>query len=169
MKYFTLLFFAVATLFINGCGYHVGSIAHPQLESVAVAEAQNETVEPRLSYFIRQHLAEEVQTDGSLELLSKSQADCIIYPRIISTYLGGVSAASTNNDITFVTRTYSVRVNVEYSIIIPGKMTPIKTGRVTGTAYYQVVWDPEVSKQEAFNAACKDAAQRIVKNLTEGW
>ncbi len=169
MKIYQYIMFVICGVLITGCGYHFGSIAHPQLESVAIAEAQNESVEPNLSYFIRQHLAEEVQFDGSFKLLTKREADCIIYPRIVSTRIGSVTASSTNNDITFVARTYSASVRVEYTVLIPGRPNPISQGVVEGQALYQILWDPEVHKQEAFNAACKEAARKIVTQLAEGW
>lgn len=154
---------------VCGCGYHVGSIAHPQLKSIAVAESINETAEPNVNYWVRQHCAEAIQTDGSLTLLEKSTADCILYTRILNIRSDQYMNTSTNAEITFRTRAWIMTVEIEYTLIIPGRTTPVFTKVAFGKALYQPMFDMEVSRKSAIQNAIREASNKIVERIAEGW
>ena len=82
MNFFrSLLLSAVllSALLLPGCGYHLGSIAHPQIKTVAVADVKNETYEVMAATLLRNILTERFQFDNSLKLTSMDKADCIVY------------------------------------------------------------------------------------------
>ena len=73
-----------ALLFITGCGYHWGSIMHPQVKSIAIAPVVNETTAYNVASDMRMMLAEQFTLDGSLELTSLETSDCILETRVLS-------------------------------------------------------------------------------------
>ncbi len=66
----------------SSCGYRVGSLMHPQIKTVAIADVKNETTEVLASAIMRKLLAERFQFDNSLKIVSLDKADCIVYCRI---------------------------------------------------------------------------------------
>ena len=67
------LFSLVMTCFLTtSCGYQVGSMMHPQIQSIAVADVKNDTKEPYVSSVMRGNLAEQFQVDGSLKLTKRT-------------------------------------------------------------------------------------------------
>ena len=69
-RFFFLSVIALTVLLLPGCGYHLGSIAHPQIKTVAIAEVKNETYEVLAASLLRSILAERFQFDNSRTLTS---------------------------------------------------------------------------------------------------
>ena len=156
-------------LCLAGC-YHVGSIAHPELESVAIAPVVNETAAYNVSAQMRQLLCEQFMTDGSLQLKDLDTADCIVNARIVSVQFREISDDSNDDNIVFLPSEWTVQIHVEFSVIIPGKATSLVSQRkVTGTTDFQVQADLETNRERAIQQAARDAAQQIVTYTTEAW
>ena len=67
------------------CGYyHMGSMMHPQIKTIAISTIRNDTREPLLTELARTQIAARFQSDNSLKLVSKEEADCILYVRLVS-------------------------------------------------------------------------------------
>lgn len=171
IKMSTKVFLLIAcTLFINGCGYHFGSLMHPQVKSIAVAPVTNETLEPYVSADLRNALCEQFQFDGSLKLKSLKEADCIIYGRVIKVETTDTADATFDNSQTFRAAEWSVAVTFEYQVLIPGKKKPlIPKRRVTGMAKYQIFADQQTTRRRGVQQACRNAAQNAVIYTTEAW
>jgi len=160
----------VTVMFIAGCGYNIGSIAHPQLKSIAIAPVQNNTYEPDLSALMRQALAENFQMDNSLKVKSEKEADCVLYGRIIEISTDGTDKRTTNNEQIYRTAEFTVDVTFEFVVIIPGRATPVVgTRQVVGSSYYQVTADQFMSKKGGLAQACRDAAKQAVNYTVEAW
>ena len=165
------LFSLVMTCFLTtSCGYQVGSMMHPQIQSIAVADVKNDTKEPYVSSVMRGNLAEQFQVDGSLKLTSLGKADCIVYCRVLRVETSAIRWDSQDDDQTYRPSEFAINVTVEFTVLIPGRSEPlIRTRQITGSANYQSTADPNVGKIYGLRQACYNAARRIVQYTTEAW
>ncbi len=164
---------AVAGIFAGGCGgsgYHMGSMAHPQIKTIAIAPVTNETVAYNVAADMRGMLCDQFMFDGSFKIKEQETADCIVYARVLSVVTAEVMSASYNNDKTYQASEWSATVTVEFSVIIPGRKDPLVAKRVvTGTTNYQVQADVETNRRRGIMMACRDAAQQLVQYTTEAF
>ena len=169
MKNFCFLLLTAAVIFLSGCGYRVGYISHPQISTVAVAPVVNDTLSYNASAVLRQKLTEVFTTDGSLKLKSLSKADCIVYARITKvSYSQDTGRISDDDD--FLPVEWQVKVDVEFSVVIPGRGKPlIGPKTVSGSAEFIADVDLENARTNALNQALFAASRTIVSNVTEAW
>ena len=160
---------ATALVFLCGCGYRIGSLMHPQIESIAIAPVVNETVAYNLAPQVRSLLCETFQQDGSLQLRRESNADCILYARVTSIKFSSVSWSSTYDDENFVPTEWSVSVTIEFTVVIPGDLKPLVRGTATGSANFMTGADMEAGRANGIRLAAFAAAKNIVHQVTEGW
>lgn len=159
---------ALLVLLTSSCGYKFGSVAHPQLKSIAIGDITNDTAAYNVSYQLKQLLSEEFMTDGSLELTSRKVADAIVFARIISVGFSEIAGRDWGDGI-YHPMEWRVRVVVEYSAIVPGVKEPLVSSTVEGYATFQAKADTDVMRQRATMMACRDAAQKIVQSIVEAW
>ncbi len=154
----------------NGSGYHIGSIAHPQIKTIAIAPVTNETTIYNAATFMRGMLCDQFMFDGSFKIKEQETADCIVFARILEITTAEVMSASYNNDQTYRAAEWSATVKVEFTVIIPGRKDPLVNKRiVTGITNYQVEADVETNRQRGIQMACRDAAQQLVQYTTEAF
>ncbi|WP_176012167.1 LPS assembly lipoprotein LptE [Victivallis sp. Marseille-Q1083] len=170
MKRFLLALPLLAVmLWLNGC-YHVGSIMHPQIHTIAIAPVENNTVAYNVSAEMRQLLSEQFMLDGSLKVVSLEEADCILYARVINVAFTEVSGDSYDNELTYRPKEWNVIVDSEFSVIIPGQAEPlVSTRKVSGNTDFQVQADMQTNRRRAILQAARNAAQTIVSYTTEAW
>ena len=169
MKYAWKLLLLPGLLAIAGCGYHVGFMGHPQLKTMAVAPAVNETAIYNVASDMRMMACEVITQDGTLKLADQSIADCILYCTVKDASFADVTGDSFDNDNVYKPKEWAARVQVDYRVIIPGQAAPLKSGTVTGNSRFQAPIDVEQSRLRAVRQACYVAAQNIVRAVTEGW
>lgn len=164
---------AVVALSLTGlcsCGYHLGSMMHPQVKSIAIAPVVNDTLEPLVSAIMRQQLAEQFQLDNSLKVKSLEEADCIIYCKVKEVKNVSVTWDSTDNDITYRPSEFTIEVKAEFSVIIPGRGEPLINAReITQSATYQFAADPAIGRSNGLKQACYNASRQMVQYTTEAW
>ncbi len=157
-------------LFASSCGYRTGSLMHPQIKTVAIADVKNDTTEVLASTIMRKILAERFQFDNSLKVVSMEDADCIVYCRIKKVQNQGISWASTDSDQTFRPSEFRLTVTVEFSVQVPGQAMPlVPLSSTDGTATYQYLADPAIGRQDGLQQACLKIANNIVSSTTEAW
>ncbi len=155
---------------LAGC-YKMGSLAHPQLKTVAIAPVINDTTFYNASATMRDLLCEAFQLDGSLKLVSLEEADCIVYAKITTV---SVSASGDNNYDEgrgiYLPALWKITVDAEFTVAVPGRATPLVGPRgVSGYAQYQKNVDPQISQLYGLAQACRMAAQDVVSLTTEAW
>ena len=167
---FLLLPLALAAL-TSSCGYyHMGSLMHPQVQSIAFAEIRNDTREPLLTGIVRGQLAGQFQFDNSLKIKSRDEADCILYCRITDVTTRSIRFDSTDSEKTYRPAEFSVTINAEFTVLIPGRAEPLIAKRsVSGTANYQYNADPNAGKYYGMRQAAYNLANTIVEYTTEAW
>ena len=170
-KSFAISLFSIfAAIIFSGCGYKMGTLVHPQLETVAVAPVVNETLSYNASAMLRQKLTEAFMTDGSLKLKSVSEADCIVYARILKVNYYEIGGHIGNTDDDFLPDEWKVTADVEFSVIIPGRAKPlIGPKTVSSSAEFVGEADLENARTNGLRQALYNASRMIVTNLTEAW
>ena len=171
MKKFQFTAALAALLLSCGCGYTCGSIAHPQLKTVAVAPVINDTTSYNSSAILRGLLAERFTTDGSMQLKTIETADCIVYARITDIrYVAIDYGTASDGDDTFLANEWKCEADVEFSVVLPGRGKPLISNRkVTGKTKFLNGPDMENSRNNALRQALFAATKTIVSNITEGW
>ena len=170
MRFPVMLLTLLALALLPGCGYHVGSLMHPQIESIAIAPVTNETVAYNLGPQVRGLLCEVFQQDGSLQLKRESNADCILYARVVQVTFRQASWSSVNDENKYLPVEWSVQVTIEYSVVIPGELKPlIPKSKVSGSATFMTGADMEAGRMSGIRQAAFMAAQTIVAQVTEAW
>ena len=160
---------AAAALTLCGCGYRIGSLMHPQIQSIAIAPVTNDTVAYNLAPQVRGLLCETFQQDGSLQLRRESNADCILYARVTSIKFNSSTWSSTYDDENYVPTEWKVTVSIEYSVVIPGDLKPLKKGKASGSSVFMTGADMEAGRANGIRLAAFDAAKKVVHQVTEGW
>lgn len=155
--------------FFAGCGYHIGFIKHPQIDSLAVAPAVNETPIYNTASEMRSLMCEAIMQDGTYKLSDQKRADAVIYLTVQSAKFADISDASVDNDNEYKPEEWETRVTVSYKVIIPGQGKPLRSGSVTGISRFQLSVDIESSRLRAVRQACYEAARKVVYNIAEGW
>jgi len=164
-----LVFCCVLSAVLSGC-YHMGSMMHPQIKTIAISTIRNDTREPLLTELARTQIAARFQSDNSLKLVSKEKADCILYVRLVS-----VSNSMRRYNPGYVDEEYRpaefrISLSAEMEVLIPGRSEPLIPKRtVSGAANYQYNVDPQVGRYYGLRQACYDLAGDIVEYTTEAW
>jgi outer membrane lipopolysaccharide assembly protein LptE/RlpB len=162
--------FILTLLLLPGCGYHMGSLMHPQIKTIAVAPVKNKTMGYHLAADMRGLLCERFMVDGSLKVKSMKTADCIIYAKVTAVQFSEAGDVTRDEGDNYHANEWSVTISVEFTVIIPGRKKPLISSRVvTGTANFQGFGDIETGRSEGIKQACYDAATRVVEYTTEGW
>lgn len=156
-----------------GCGYQVGSLMHPQIQSIAVAPVVNETLAYNAAAQVRGILCEQFVTDGSLKLVNESTADCVLYARVTGITFAESSwstYSSEQDDDRYIPNEWQVGVTIEYTVIIPGRLEPlVPTSTASGTAIFMSGPDMETSRTNGLRQAILAAGKSIVAGVTEAW
>ncbi len=154
---------------LGGCGYHLGFLGHPQLKTVAVAPAVNETALYNVASDMRMMATEAVMQDGTFKLADQSTADCILYLTVKDAQFADVTGDAFDNDNVYKPKEWQAQVSVAYQVVIPGRGEPLLSGVVNGVSRFQAPVDVEVSRLRAVRQACYVAAQQVLYALGEGW
>ena len=169
-RFFFLSIVALTALMLPGCGYHLGSIAHPQIKTVAIAEVKNETYEVLAASLLRSILAERFQFDNSLKLVSMEKADCVVYARVIGVNNSSISYRTFNKAENYRPNDYRLTVGVEFTVLMPGKPAPLVRKRVvSGSCLYNFTHDPAIGRENALRQCMLRVADAIVSATTEAW
>ena len=155
---------------LSGCGYHVGSITHPQIKTVAIADVKNETYEVLASAVLRNLLAERFQFDNSLKLTSMEKADCIVYTRVIGVRNSSITWHTTDKVESYRSNEYSLDVRVEFTVLRPGYGQPLVRRRfANASSTYLFSHDPAIGRASALKQCMLRIANQIVSATTEAW
>ena len=153
------------------CGYyHMGSMMHPQIKTIAISTIRNDTREPLLTELARTQIAARFQSDNSLKLVSKEEADCILYVRLVDVTTSVSRYNPGYEEDEYRPAEFHLTINAEMEVLIPGRSEPlIRKRTVTGYANYQYNVDPQVGKYYGMRLASFDLGGEIVQYTTEAW
>ncbi len=185
-KYSEFIYRSLFFLVILGTGlsltscksYHWGSVAHPQLQKIAVGSFANDTDEPGLEAVLRQGLAEALMLDGSIQVVEAAAADVVLRGRILSYESSPLAAAqarasrhTASDGRTYQTSVYGLEVAVQYELIIPNKssLPVLAPARIKGRAEYAGLPDLQLSKRQGLQRALNEVAGKVAAAVVEAW
>ena len=153
------------------CGYyHMGSMMHPQIKTIAISTIRNDTREPLLTELARQQIAARFQSDNSLKLVSKEEADCILYVRLVDVTTSVSRYNPGYEEDEYRPAEFHLTINAEMEVLIPGRSEPLIPKRtVSGSAGYQYNVDPQIGRYYGLRQACYELGGDIVEYTTEAW
>lgn len=154
---------------ISGCGYNIGFISHPQLQSIAVAPVVNNTAIYNAASDMRMMTSEAVMQDGTFKLSDQSRADAVLFITVNSVDFSEVNDSSLERDNIYKPKEWLIRVTAAYKLIIPGQGKPLLQGKVVGQSRFQAAMDVEVARLRGVKQACFEAARLILTGISEGW
>ena len=170
LRFFSILscalFLAAATA---GCGYKIGFIKHPQLDSIAVAPVINETEIYNAASDMRMMMSEVIMQDGTFKLADMRRADAILYITVQNIAFGEAVRATVENEIEYRPDEWRAWMTVSYKLIVPGQGKPLLSGRKEGHIRFQAGADVESGRLKAVRQASYIVARRIVQSIAEGW
>ena len=158
-------------LLLSSCGYyHMGSMMHPQIKTIAISTIRNDTREPLLTELARTQIAARFQSDNSLKLVSKEEADCILYVRLVSVSTSMSRYNPGYEEDEYRPAEFHLDLRAEMEVLIPGRSEPLISKRaVSAGANYQYNVDPQVGKYYGMRQACFNLGGAIVEYTTEAW
>lgn len=174
MKFYSFVFALLLMCLVSGCGYRIGLEGHPQISTLAVAPVTNETLLFNAAGTLRALLCERVMTDGTYKLKNESEADGIIHARVVSAQFSEISWSSDDDDRDdsrkYFPEYYRVTVNVQYSVILPGRVKPlIGPATIQGSAMFDRTVDLENARRSGVKQALWDATKKIIDSCAEAW
>ena len=165
------LFFIILSIFVSSCShYRLVRTDQSKIQSIAIAEPDNHTNEPRLSSYLKNNLAELFTFDGGIKVVrNTNQANCIIHTKILSLDTRGIGEKrmSSNDDDQRKYRSTIFRTSViiEYAVSCPNDNSSLhQTHRITGYADFTELVDIDIVRKDGLNRAINDACLKIVNN-----
>ncbi len=165
-----IMLLSLITFLNSSCGYNIGSINHPQFKSIAIAPVVNETLTVNAASILRNKLSEKYNVFSNLKVETQKKADAILYCKILNVTTREIVDSSTDNENTFRPAEWELVMEIEYSLIIPGRKRPLISKRTaTGKSNFQYLGDYTTSKRNGINQASQRLARKIVDQTTEAW
>ncbi|MCP4178174.1 MAG: hypothetical protein GY756_10435 [bacterium] len=158
------------SLILTGCGYSMGNLGNPQIQTIAIAPIKNQTYIPNMSESMRKALHERFQVDGSYKVVSMGKADCILYGNIKKVEMTAYDTGYSKEGITYITHEFGLIIQFEFSIVVPGQSKPlIPNTEVAGQSIMQMPTDYYTAQQSAMKQASLQTAIMVVSAATENW
>lgn len=151
-----------------GCvGYKLGSNLPPGITSINIPVFVNEAREPGLEATLTSATIQEFQKDGSLRVISKEQASCIMEVTIKKYELEPLRY---RKDQSVTAQEY--RLNITADVIVrklPSKEIIVNTPGIVGFTTFTALADLPSARRLALPKAAADLGQRLVKCIVEYW
>ena len=163
-----LLGMALALLTLPGCvGYRLGSTLPPDVKAIYVQLFINKCNEPLLEIDTTNATIAEFQKDGTLRIVSKSEADVLLETTLSAMTLTPLRY----NQTTDKTKPNEYRLTLQVSFVLKRAKTReiMNEASVIGESTFVFVGNLNSSKRAAIPAASEDLAKRIVEKVVETW
>ena len=163
-----LLGMTFVLLTLPGCvGYRLGSTLPPDVKAIYVQLFINNCNEPLLEIDTTNATIAEFQKDGTLRIVSKSEADVLL-----ETTLSAMTLTPLRYDqIIDKAKPNEYRLTLQVSFVLKRAKTReiINEASVIGESTFMFVGNLNSSKRAAIPAASEDLAKRIVEKVVETW
>jgi hypothetical protein len=170
-----ILLAGVGALSGFGCrSLQSGSLAHPQIRSIAVGRILNQTADAGMAFQLRSSLVEELIRDASIKLVGRKQAQTIMEAQILSFKFDQVAESKTRADAdgnsTYQTEVYRATVNLKVRLMVPGRSAPAVDWReVSGSVEFSRLPDLAATRVQALRQALAAGSSRAVTVMVEAW
>ena len=153
---------------LTGCiGYTLGNNLPPGIRSVFVPVFVNQANQPGLETLTTSATIAEFQTDGSLKVRPREQANSVL--EVILTHYSLTPLRYNKNQITTA---QEYRLTIRADVVLrklPGNQIVSQTKNVEGFTDFVSLSDLPSSQRDALPKAAADLAHRIVKTVVEYW
>ena len=163
-----LLGMTLVLLALPGCvGYRLGSTLPPDVKTIYVHLFINKCNEPLLEIDTTNATVAEFQTDGTLRIVSKGEADVLLETTLNSMTLTPLRY----NETTDKTKPNEYRLTLQVSFVLKRAKTReiMNEASVVGESTFVFLGNLNSSKRAAIPAASQDLAKRIVEKVVETW
>ena len=158
---------AAAVVLASGCGYRVGTLLPPSIQTIYVPLFTNATDEPRLEVEVTNAVIQRIQEDGTLSVADAASADIVVEGRIIS-YRRDPLRYERDNPA--ATEEYRLRIAVQMTVRDRRSDTLISSHSwVEGDADFEVAGDLKTAERRVVPIAAQDLARDVVERIVEGW
>jgi hypothetical protein len=148
-------------------GYHLGPVLKANYKSVAVVMFKNKTLQPQLEAQVSNGIIRRLQSDGTLRVESKENADIILTGQILHYRRQELRALQT---AVLTPREY--RINIDARVEARDRVTGdlvLSPKVITGSADTFIGTDLQSAEEQALPLIADDLARQVVSLLTESW
>lgn len=145
--------------------YHLGSMLPPDIRTVYVPTVLNQTNEPFLEQDTTSAIIAQIQMDGSLKVVSESQADAILDVTLTRFWIYAVSYVSGATAKEY-------RMNMKASIVLRRRSDDsviLETTGIQGWTDFEFTGDLTSSKAVALRPTAEDLGRRIIDKVVQYW
>ena len=154
-------------LVASGCGYRVGTLLPPSVQTIHVPLFTNATDEPRLEVEVTNAVIQRIQEDGTLRIADPDVADIVVEGKIISFRRDPLRY---ERDNPAATEEYRLRIAVQMTVRDRRSDTVISSHSwVEGDADFEVAGDLKTAERRVVPLAAEDLAHDVVERIVEGW
>lgn len=158
---------AAIVLLASGCGYRVGTLLPPSIQTIHVPLFTNATDEPRLEVEVTNAVIQRIQEDGTLSVADAASADIVVEGKIIS-YRRDPLRYERDNPA--ATEEYRLRIAVQMTVRDRRSDTVISSHSwIEGDADFEVGGDLKTAERRVVPIAAQDLARDVVERIVEGW
>lgn len=158
----------IALLVTSGCqGYKLGGTPPPGITSITIPVFINDTREPGLESTLTSAAIQEFQKDGSLRVVSRDQASCIME---VTVRKYDLEPLRYRKDQAVTAQEF--RLNITADVIVrrlPGKEIIVNSPGIVGFSTFTALSDLPSARRAALPKAAADLGQRLVKCIVEYW
>jgi len=152
---------------VSGCGYRLGSLLPSHMQTVAVPNFINHTLEPAIQIDITNGVIERFQVDGTLEVVPEAEADTLLIGEIIDYKREGLRISSDNDSTTEFRLTVAVRLT--FKDLTTGKTLWVAP-RIEGEAAFLPGQSGPEAERAALPLVIEDLAEDVVSKVVDaGW
>lgn len=155
-------------LIAGGCtGYKLGNTLPPGISAINIPVVINETREPDLETKVTAATIQEFQKDGSLRVVQKDQANCILEVKIRKY---SMEPLRYRRDQATTAKEYRLTLTADVILRkLPSNEVMVNTQGVIGFTTFTAIADLPSARRTALPKASTDLGQRIVKCVVEYW
>lgn len=171
MKLLFAIIAGFAALMLTSCGYHIGGEAAKPAQmrgvrSIAIPTFQNDTFEPRIAVLMATTLINQMQEDGTYQIISDEKADAILYCKLVEARR--TQARPVPNNV-LASREFLLRLKVEYELVDRITGRPLLAGTITSSTSFFIDRDLQTDERQAIVTAIQIAAVKLKAVLSEGF
>jgi len=161
----------LAMMVLSGCaGYRVGNVSGRDLQgvrSVYVPMVKNASLQPDVQPLVTNAIINRFNDDGTLSVSQNANADSELDVTVVS--VTETQAASSTGDINITTQ---YQINMQATATYVNRRLGRKIFeniQVTGTTTFFTQANIQEGIRQAIPLVAQDLADKVVKQVTEGW
>ncbi|MFV0337070.1 MAG: LPS assembly lipoprotein LptE [Chthoniobacterales bacterium] len=165
----TLTILALLTLTLTACGYHLGASRPTPMRSVktlAVPTFKNSSYEPRIGVLLANATINQIQMDGTYQIVSDENADAILYCTVKKSDRRSIRSVISN---VLATSEYELIIDVDYEVMDRVTGAILLSGAERGRTTFFPTGDIQTDERQAVSTAATDLGKRIASRISEGW